>query len=405
MNKFYKAINIETENELKFFANKSGVSLGKLKYYASELVYPYGSDLGKILEASNQSEFEFKLRLGFFDENLKDLLANNASEVFKLLQPSDVGKSSTKELFEPVFSTENGILFQEDCIRVMKSLPNESVDLIFADPPFNLNKSYESGINDKLSKEEYLSWTENWVKCCVDLLKEGGSLFIWNLPMWSTYIVDILNKHLSFRHWIAVDVKYSLPIKNRLYPSHYALLYYTKGKKPNVFNSERKPLDICRHCGGDIRDYGGYKNQLNLNGINLTDVWNDIAPVRHSKYKTRLSNELPIKLLERVISMTTNEGDTVFDPFGGSGTTYIASEILNRKWIGCEIGPVETIKARFNDIDFHKNLINEIKKNKNVLFSESTRKIRIKNKHWLPETLKIKKVKVKESTGDNMNSS
>lgn len=405
MNKFYNAINIETENELKVFAKKSGVSLGKLKYYASELVYPYGSDLGKILETSNQSEFEFKLRLGFFDENLKDLLANNASEVFKLLKPSDVRKSSKEELFEPVFSTENGILFQEDCIRVMNSLPNESVDLIFADPPFNLNKSYESGINDKLSKEDYLSWTENWVRCCVDLLKEGGSLFIWNLPMWSTYIADILNKHLSFRHWIAVDVKYRLPIKNKLYPSHYALLYYTKGKKPNVFNAERKPLDICRHCGGDIRDYGGYKNQLNLNGINLTDVWNDIAPVRHSKYKTRSSNELPIKLLERVISMTTNEGDTVFDPFGGSGTTFIASEILNRKWIGCEIGPVEAIKARFNDIDFHKNLINEIKKNKNVLFSESTRKIRLKNKHWLPETLKIKKVKVKESTGDNMPSS
>ena len=148
-----------------------------------------------------------------------------------------------------------------------------------------------------------------------------------------------------------MDIKYSFLIKNRLYPSHYSLLYYIKGAKPKVFHKQRIPLAVYRHCGGDIHDYGGYKNKLNVNGINLTDVWYDIPPVRHSKYKNRNSNELSLKLLERVISMASNEGDLVFDPFGGSGTTYIVAEILKRKWIGIEIGDVSAIRKRFEDID------------------------------------------------------
>lgn len=146
-------------------------------------------------------------------------------------------------------------------------------------------------------------------------------------------------------------------------------------------------MEICRHCGGDIKDYGGYKNKLNKNGLNLSDVWHDLSPVRHGKYKSRESNELPIKLLERVISMASNEGDLIFDPFGGSGTTFIVSEILKRRWIGCEIGPVDSIIKRFDDVDLHKKQISEIQKKKNVLFTEEMRNIRSKNEHWLPETI------------------
>ncbi|WP_239693177.1 DNA methyltransferase [Bacillus haynesii] len=158
-------------------------------------------------------------------------------------------------------------------------------------------------------------------------------------------------------------------------------------------------MEICRHCGGDIKDYGGYKNKLNSRGLNLTDVWHDISPVRHSKYKTRESNELPLKLMERIISMASEEGDVVFDPFGGSGTTYIVSEILKRRWIGSEIGPIDSIIKRFEDIDFHRDQIKEIQAKKNILFTDEMKKIRRKNGHWLPETLETaKKNKSKKLT-------
>lgn len=295
--------------------------------------------------------------------------------------------SKEKDEFTPLFTTDFGKLYQEDSIELMKTLPSESVDLIFADPPFNLDKVYESEMNDKLTKDEYLRWTEEWVMESVRLLKEGGSFFIWNIPSWNTHTAEILNQHLNLRHWVAVDIKYSLPIQNKLYPSHYSLLYYVKGEKPNTFNAERLPLEICRHCAGDIKDYGGYKNKLNVNGLSLPDVWRDISPVRHKKYKTRGSNQLPVNLLERIISMASNEGDTVFDPFGGSGTTFIVSEVLKRNWIGSEIGPIDQIVERFKDIDSHKVQIKEIQSKKNVLFTDSMRERREKHGHWLPETL------------------
>jgi site-specific DNA-methyltransferase (adenine-specific) len=73
------------------------------------------------------------------------------------------------------------------------------------------------------------------------------------------------------------------------------LLYYTKGK-PKFFNRPRVPIPVCRHCGGDIKDYGDHRNKLYPDGLNLTDVWTDIPPVRHTKTKCRGPSELSIKL-------------------------------------------------------------------------------------------------------------
>ena len=390
-NKFFRALNIRDDVQLKMFAKVSGVSIKNLRYYDETGTFPTNRDLQAILSTVEMSELEFKIRLGILDNAILDALFNHSNEITHLIGDSVTAMNRTlTKNHQVAFQTDFGTLYQGDCLSLMSEIESESLDLIFADPPFNLDKSYESGIDDNITQDEYLRWTEKWVLKCVDLLKEGGSLFIWNLPKWNTYIASILNQRLTFKHWIAVDIKYRLPIKNRLYPSHYSLLYYTKGEKKNTFNEQRLPLEICRHCGGDIRDYGGYKDKLNPEGINLTDVWYDIPPVRHSKYKTRNSNELSMKLLERIISLASNEGDTVFDPFGGSGTTYIVSEILNRKWIGVEIGPIDSIIDRFNDINHQIEYINEIKQNKNTLFTQSMRKLRLKNGHWLPETLKKK---------------
>ena len=94
---------------------------------------------------------------------------------------------------------------------------------------------------------------------------------------------------------------------------------------------------------------------MNPNGVNLTDVWNDITPVRHWKFKSRKrsANQLSTKVLERVVQMTTNEGDIVLDPFGGSGTTYDVCERLNRHWIGMEIESCDVIIERLQSKSLH----------------------------------------------------
>ena len=241
---------------------------------------------------------------------------------------------------------------------VLPALDPDSVDTIFADPPFNLNKHYGLRSSDFRDDKAYMQWCRGWLRECVRVLKPGGSIFVYNLPKWNITLGTYLNEQgLDFRHWIAIEHKSSLPIAGRLYPAHYSLLYYSKGK-PARFHRVRTPIETCRHCGGEIRDYGGHRGAMNPLGVNLKDVWTDIPPVRHRKFKSakRQANALSTKLLERVIAISTSPGDLVLDPFGGSGTTYSVCEERHRCWIGIEIEDPQPIIDRLKgEIHHHRN--------------------------------------------------
>jgi site-specific DNA-methyltransferase (adenine-specific) len=264
----------------------------------------------------------------------------------------------TKPELLPVFVTPGGALFNEDCLTLLRATKSESIDTVFADPPFNIGKKYGSRVNDNLLESEYVEWGHEWIRECVRTLKPGGAFFLYNLPKWNvlfgTYLVEL---GMDFRHWIAISIKFGLPIPGRLYPAHYSLLYYTKGK-PKMFGKVRTPIETCRHCGGEIKDYGGHRGAMNPNGVNLTDVWTDIPPVRHWKFKSkkRSANQLSTKLLERVINISTHPGDIVLDPFGGSGTTFAVAEQLGRYWIGSEIENCDVIFERFRSEDLHHHV-------------------------------------------------
>lgn len=260
----------------------------------------------------------------------------------------------------PFFRTDRGILFEGDCLEVLPSLRNDLVDTVFADPPFNLGKLYGKKSNDLRTAEEYTEWCRRWMAECVRILKPGGAFFVYNLPKWNfllgSYLIETLN--LQFRHAIAIEIKSSLPISGRLYPAHYSLLYMTKGQ-PKTFRKIRTPIQLCRHCGGEVRDYGGHRHAMNPKGVNLKDVWTDIPPVRHWKFKSkkRAANALSTKVLDRVVEMTTNRGELVLDPFGGSGTTFAVCERRQRRWIGVELDFCSEIVERITDdsIQHHRN--------------------------------------------------
>jgi site-specific DNA-methyltransferase (adenine-specific) len=259
---------------------------------------------------------------------------------------------------KPAFTTKLGELYEADCMVVLPTLKAASVDAVFADPPFNLKKHYGLRSSDARSDRAYLEWCRKWLDQCIRVLKPGGSLFVYNLPRWNIDLGAYLGESgLLFRHWIAVEHKSGLPIQGRLYPAHYSLLYYSKGK-PKTFNRIRTPIETCRHCGGEIRDYGGHRHAMNPKGVNLKDVWTDIPPVRHRKFKSdkRSANAISTKILERVIEMSTLPGDLVLDPFGGSGTTYSVCERRHRHWIGIEIeSPQPIIERLAGKIDHHRN--------------------------------------------------
>src|ERR1051326_9208501 len=248
-----------------------------------------------------------------------------------------------------ICSTPLGALYQSDCLDLLRAIPDGSVHTFFADPPFNLGKNYGVNGSDRRPDTDYLSWCYQWLTEACRALVPGGSLFVYNLPKWLISIGAYLNtKEMTFKHWIAIHKPTSMPIPNRLSPSHYGLLYYTKGSKPRVFNrtSVRIPIRKCRHCGEDIKDYGGYRKFIHRKGVNLTDVWDDAPPVRHRKYKRRGANELAPIVLERVIRLTTRKGDVVVDPFVGSGTTAYVAETLGRRWICGDLNDCSAARDR-----------------------------------------------------------
>lgn len=304
--------------------------------------------------------------------------ATTASKVpmLPLHHPADLVTARQPQLV-PMHTTHWGQLYQGDCLELLRSLPDACVDMFFADPPFNLGKKYGEGIPDQLHSEDYLRWSRSWIAESIRVLSPGASLFIFNLPRWLVEYGAFLNQNgMVFRHWIAMRMPKAYPRGKRLSPAHYGCLYYTKGE-PKTFNKVYVPIQTCRHCGGEIRDYGGHRKALNERGINLMDVidspadiwrdapdalapghvwtecddiWDDIPPVRHSKYKTRGANELAPLMLERLIAVSTNKGDLIVDPFGGSGTTFYAAERLERRWLGSEIGDVGPAIGRLTDL-------------------------------------------------------
>jgi site-specific DNA-methyltransferase (adenine-specific) len=176
----------------------------------------------------------------------------------------------------PVYASSLGALFSADCMAVLPKIKDEVVDTVFADPPFNLGKEYGESCNDLKPEEEYLKWCKAWVAECVRTIKPGGAFFLYNLPKWNIPLGAYLSElGMDFRHWIAVEISACLPIPGRLHPSHYSLLYYTKGK-PKTFRRVRTPIQTCRHCGGEVKDYGGHRGAMNPNGVTLKDVWTDI---------------------------------------------------------------------------------------------------------------------------------
>lgn len=245
-----------------------------------------------------------------------------------------------------------GKLYQADCLELLSFLEAESVDTIFVDPPFNIGKDYKSGYHDDIEESLYWDWCHQWGEGGTRVLRKGGAFFIYSTPKLAIHFAKLLgDQGLEFRHWIALTMKGTYPRGNRLYPAHYALLYYTKGT-PNTFHKIRTPIEVCRHCDGEIKDYGGHRSKMHPDGVSLTDFWTDTSPNRHKKYKVRPGvNELKLVIPERAILMSTNEGDVVLDFFAGGGSTLQAAELHGRAWVGGEMYDVHHAKLRLEEMD------------------------------------------------------
>lgn len=263
--------------------------------------------------------------------------------------------------------------YQGDCISFLESVshiyPNGVFDMVFADPPYNLGKNYNV-YADSLAQKHYIEWCNSWLLGMAKTLKPGGALFVLNLPKWCIHHATFLQRHLEFRNWIVWDAL-SDP-RGKIMPAHYALLYYTKpgglptfnyrGMKAALSPDYVSAPDSPKYClrGQCVKER---KKKGDNEKAELTDIWSDIHRIKHKRDRDAHPCQLPEKLMERLILLSTKPGGVVFDPFSGAGTTAIASTKLGRHFVVTDLDSKyvriteEKVKAMQANADLFGNYI------------------------------------------------
>lgn len=247
----------------------------------------------------------------------------------------------------PLYCRENGLLFQEDSIPWLKQLPEESVDMIFADPPYNIKKADWDKFE---SQEQYIDWSLQWIREAARILKPTGSLFICGF---TEILADL--KHPAMRYfkgckWLIWHYKNKANLGSDWGRSHESVLLLRKSRD-FIMNIDMVRIPYNEHTlkypshpqaessqygNGKARDADWSPNPL---GAKPKDVIEIPTTCNGMGEKTKHPTQKPEELLRKFILAASNPGDIVLDPFAGSGTTLVVSEQLGRQWVGCEINP------------------------------------------------------------------
>lgn len=212
--------------------------------------------------------------------------------------------------------------------ELLKTLETESIDLIVADPPYNLGKDYGNN-HDLKGFEEYILFTREWLSEAKRVLKPEGSIYVFMGVRFISYLYDIMDRDLKlfFNSWIVWHYTQGMGKTKGFSPRHDDILVFNKGKN-FTFN-----LD-------DIRvPQKFYRERNNMRGANPGDVW-QFSHVHYSNpNRQNHPTQKPEGIIERIVLASSNKGDIVLDPFSGSGTTLRVCQQLGRKAIGFELNP------------------------------------------------------------------
>ena len=215
-----------------------------------------------------------------------------------------------------------------DALELFSAIKDESVDLIIADPPYNLGKDYGND-SDRREFEAYRLFTYKWLAECKRALKPSGSIYVFMGVRLISYVYDILERELGlhFINWITWHYTQGLGKTRGFSPRHEDILMFAMSKS-SLFNLDRVRVP---------QKY--YRARNNMRGANPGDVWQ----FSHVHYCNANRQEHPTQkpegIIERMVLASTNPGDVVLDPFSGSGTTLRVCQQLNRKAIGFELNP------------------------------------------------------------------
>ena len=234
-----------------------------------------------------------------------------------------------------------------DAAEEMKKLPDKSVDLIATDPPYNLNKNYGNN-QDNLNFHQYLDFTRHWLSEATRVLKDTGSIYIFMGMRYISYLYIILEQEMgmTFNSWITWFYTQGSGKTKGFSPRHDDILLFTKDPKKFTFH-----LDAVRVP----QKY--YRSVNNMRGANPGNVWEFSHMHYCSQNRKKHPTQKPEGLFERMILASSDEGDTVLDPFVGSGTLARVCQQTGRKAIGIDINPAyidlsrERLREPFHGFD------------------------------------------------------
>lgn len=225
-----------------------------------------------------------------------------------------------------------------DALEALKMLPDSSIDLIFADPPYNIGKNFNGQIEKWETEESYLEWCYEWLDLCIQKLKPNGSFYVMTATQFMPYFDIHLRKKLTILSRIVWSYDSSGVQAKKYYGSMYEpILFCVKDKNNYTFNTNDILVEAKTGAKRKLIDYRKAVPTVYNSEKVPGNVW-EFSRVRYrmDEYENHPTQK-PISLLERIIKASSNEGDLVLDPFSGTFTTCYVAKELNRKSIGIEL--------------------------------------------------------------------
>jgi site-specific DNA-methyltransferase (adenine-specific) len=226
-----------------------------------------------------------------------------------------------------------------DCIESLSCLDSESVDLVVTDPPYNIGVDYGFG-EDADRIDDYVEWCGRWIGWCYRALKPSGSMWVISGQEFGSWIdVKMQMAGLSIRNRVTWHETFGVYCRKKFGRCSRPIYYAVKNEKRFTFNAESVTIPSARQ-----EKYGD--RRANPGGKIMGDVWkvNRVCGTFKERVKG-VPTQLPEELVERIIRVSSNDGDVILDPFAGSGTTLAVAARLGRSGIGCELNPEYIVLA------------------------------------------------------------
>ena len=237
----------------------------------------------------------------------------------------------------------------KDCLKYLKTIPDNSVDLVLTDPPYNIGFDGGKGWDRWKTEQEYLDWCMEWSRECIRVLKDNRMFVVWGTLKTDTFIKYKINlntiENIYSQNEIVWSYNWGGRGKDNFARKHEYAWCYSKGKK-FLFNGD--DVRVERKVSKNLRTGKDYTK-----GTIPTCVWeknNHTTSVDYCGWHPTTKN---LDILQRIIKAYTNENDLVLDCFMGSGSTAIACKLSNRDYMGCELDEEYISKAidRINSYD------------------------------------------------------